>query len=117
MTDINVMKNIGALVDVVTSVEPQSSTGATINGASIDRQLHGNALSCVLHTIGGAVTGAPTTSSVQSKLQDSADNSTWADYKPDTVNVAQAAALTAQNTENSLSVDLTNARRFIRAVT
>lgn len=117
MTDINVMKNIGALVDVVTSVEPQSSAAATINGTGIDRQLHGNALSCVLHTIEGAVSGAPSASSVQSKLQDSADNSTFADYKPDGVNVAQAAALSAANTENGLAVDLTNARRFIRAVT
>lgn len=116
--DIVQSRNIGAYISAVTSVEPQSSTGATINGGGIDRMSHnGNPLSCVLHTIAGAISGSPTTASVQSKLQDSADGTTYADYQPDGANTAQAAALTAQNTENSLSVDLTLARRYIRVVT
>lgn len=111
-------RNIGAYISAVTSVEPQSSTGATINGASIDRMAHnGNPLSCVLHQIAGAISGAPSTASVQSKVQDSADGTTFADYQSDGANTAQSVALTAQNTENSLSVDLTLARRYLRVVT
>jgi len=117
MGDIVTQRNIGALLATVTSVEPQSSAAATVNGGSIDRQAHSLAGCCVLHQAAGAVGGAPSTTSVVTKLQHSSDNSTWADYKPDGVNVATNAALTAANTENSLSVDLTAANRYIRAVT
>jgi len=117
MGSIVTQRNIGALLSVVTSVEPQSSAAATINGTGIDRQAHSMAGCCVLHQAAGAVGGTPTTTSVVTKLQDSPDNSTFSDYKPDWVNVATNAALTAANTENSLSVDLTAANRYIRAVT
>jgi hypothetical protein len=109
--------NIGALLATVTSVEPQSSAAATINGAAIDRQAHSMPLSCVLHTAVGALGGTPTTASVQSTLQHSPDNSTWTNFLYDGVNTAQAPALTAANTENSLSVDLWLANRYIRVVT
>jgi len=117
MVSIVTQRNIGALLAIVTSVEPQSASAGTINGGSIDRQLHSMAGSCVLHQAAGAVSGAPSTTSVVTKLQHSPDNSTWADYKPDGVNTAQTAALTAQNTEDSLAVDLTAANRYLRAVT
>lgn len=117
MADIVTQRNIGALLSIVTSVAPESSVAATVNGTSIDRQAHSLAGCCVVHQVAGALTGAPTTTSVITKLQDSADNSTFADYKPDGVNVATNTALTAASTENSLSVDLTLARRYIRAVT
>lgn len=118
MTGIVYSRNVGALLNVQPSVRPQSASAGTINGVAIDRAAHYMPLSCVLHTSAGAVSGAPSTTSVQSKIQHSADNSTWADYTdPDTGTTAQAAALTAQNTANSLSVDLINANRYIRAVT
>lgn len=117
MGSIVTQRNIGALLSTVTSVEPQSSGAAAINGTSIDRQAHSMAGCCVLHQAAGAVTGAPAATSVVTKLQHSPDNATWADYQPDDVNTAQNAALTAANTENSLSVDLTAANRYIRAVT
>ncbi len=109
--------NIGALLAAVTSVFPQSSAAATVDGSSIDRDAHSMAGSCVLHQVAGALGGAPSTASVITKLQDSADNSTFADYKPDGVNVATTVALTAADTENSVNVDLAAARRYIRAVT
>lgn len=110
--------NIGAFVAVVTSVEPQAASAGTINGASIDRFAHSNPLSCVLHTIVGADTGSPSAVSVQSELQHSPDNSTWTNYTdPQTGNAAQAAALAAINTENSLAVDLSSAYRYIRVQT
>ncbi len=117
MGDIVTQRNIGALLSPVTSVFPESSVAATVNGSSADRQAHSMAGSCSLHQVVGALGGAPTTTSVITKLQDSADNSTFADYKPDGVNVATTAALTAATTENGVNVDLTAARRYIRAVT
>lgn len=118
MSDIVLQRNIGALIAPVPSVRPQAASAGAINGVSIDRQAHSTALSCLLHQIGGAVTGAPTTSSSITKLQDSADNSTFADYvDPNTGVVATTAALSAANTDNTVAISLTSARRYIRAVT
>ena len=111
--------NIGGIVFPLSGVRPQSASAGTINGASIDRMAHEMPLSCVVHQNVGAVGGAPTTTSVITKLQDSADGSTFADYAPASANaVVQAtAAVTAANTDNSMSVNLSSARRYIRAVT
>jgi hypothetical protein len=110
--------NIGAFVAVATSVLPQSSAAATVDGSSVDRFAHGHALSCVLHQVAGADSGTPTTVSVQTKLQHSADNSTWADYTPPGASsVAETVALTAASTENSVAIDLSSADQYIRAVT
>ena len=108
--------NVGSFVVPVTSVFPESAAAGTINGTSIDRALHNMSQSCVLHQVVGAESGAPTTASVQTKLQDSPDNSTWSDYKAGTANVQQTAALTAASSENTAAIDLTGAYRFIRAV-
>ncbi len=116
MSDLVTQRNIGSLVVPVTSVFPESAAAGTINGASIDRTLHNLPNSCVLHQVVGAESGAPTTTSVQTKLQDSPDNSTWSDFKAGTANVQQTAALIAANSENTASIDLTAANRFIRAV-
>jgi len=109
--------NVGSYVVPVTSVFPESASAGTINGASIDRALHNMPQSCVLHQVVGAESGAPTTTSVQTKLQDSPDNSTWNDYKAGTTTVQETAALTAANSENSAAIDLGAANRYIRAVT
>lgn len=115
--DINDIRNIGGMVGHVTDVLPQSAGAGSVNGTAIDRSAHNMPLSCLLHQAAGAVSGAPSTTSVQTKLQDSADGTTFADYLPDGVNVAETAALSAQNTQNSAAVSLTSARRYIRAVT
>lgn len=110
-------RNIGAFIGVVTSVAPQAATAETINGTAIDRFAHNMPLSCVLHQVTGAETGAPTTASVQTKLQHSADDSAWSDYvQPGDSAVAETSALTAANKENSFAIDLSSASRFIRAV-
>jgi len=109
--------NIGAFVALVTAVSPQAASAA-VNGASVDRALHNLPLSCVLHNIAGAATGAPSALSVVSKLQHSPDNSTWSDYiPPGASTVAVTPALTAASTDNSVAIDLSSANRFIRAVT
>lgn len=116
MSDLVTQRNIGSLVVPVTGVFPQNAAAGTINGSSIDRTLHNLAGSCVLHQVTGAETGAPTTASVQTKLQHSPDNSTWSDYQISTT-VQETAVLTAANSENTAAIDLTGAYRFIRPVT
>ena len=117
--DIVSQFNIGALAVPISGIRPQSASAGTINGASIDRAAHNLPLSCVLHQNVGALGGAPTTTSVITKLQDSADNASFADYAPANQNsVVQAcAALTATNTDNTANINLSSARRYIRAVT
>jgi hypothetical protein len=113
----SLLRNIADWVVAFMSVAPQSAAVGTINGSSLDRFLHNMPLTCMLHQQVGAVTGAPTTSSVITTLQHSQDNATWTTYLPDGVTAATTAALTAANSDNSLSIDLTLAQRFIRAVT
>jgi hypothetical protein len=108
--------NVGSFVVPVTSVFPESAAAGTINGASIDRALHNMPNSCVLHQVVGAESGAPTTTSVQTTLQHSPDNSTWSNFQIGST-TQQTAALTAANSENTAAIDLAGAYRFIRAVT
>ena len=108
--------NVGSYVVPVTSVFPESASVGTINGASIDRALHNMPQSCVLHQVVGAESGAPTTTSVQTTLEHSPDNSTWSNYVIGTA-TQQTAALTAANSENTAAIDLGGAYRFIRAST
>jgi hypothetical protein len=115
--DMALQHNIGAYVVEATSVEPQASAAQTINGVSVDRQKHSMPLSCVLRTSTGAEAGAPTGVSVQSTLQHSSDNATWANFLFDGVNTAQDTAITAVNTDHNFPVDLALANRFIRVVT
>ncbi len=117
--DIVSQFNVGALAVPTSGVRPQNASAGTINGAVLDRMAHNMPLSCVLHQNLGAIGGAPTTTSVITKLQDSADNTTFADYAPANQNsVVQAcAALTATNTDNTANINLSSARRYIRAVT
>lgn len=115
MTDHVIQKDIGAMIKPAVSVQPQDAT-ASVNGGGIDRYLHNMPQSCALHTIVGAVSGSPSAFSVQCKIQDSADNSTFADYEYDGVNTAEGTAVTAADTDDSTNVDLTLARRYIRIV-
>jgi len=108
--------NIGAYIAVATSILPQAAT-ASVNGVGLDRLAHNLPLSCVLHAVVGAETGAPSAVSVQTKLQHAPDNATWADYDyPGSTTVAQTAALTGVNTEASAPIDLSSANRYVRAV-
>jgi hypothetical protein len=109
------MRNIGALIKSIKGINPANAAAGTTNGAAIDRAgVQGKNFfqSCVLKGACGAATGAPTTQSVNQKLQDSADGSTgWADIAG-----AAIAALVADNTEAQVDVDLSGAKRFIRVV-
>lgn len=115
MSDILIQRNIGSVVKAVQSVRPQAAA-ASVNGVSIDRLAHNMPLSAVLYTALGASSGAPTSFTVTPKVQDSADNSTFADYLPDGVHVAADAALAAVNTDSNFAVNLSSARRYVRVV-
>jgi hypothetical protein len=106
-------------IKALKGVPPAASAAGTVNGAGIDRMAVTSGegyLACVLKAHTGAATGAPTTQTLDVKLQDSADNSSFADYKPDGTTVAAVPQITAVNSENHVNVDLRNARRYIRAV-
>ncbi len=109
--------NIGAVVVAASSVVPQASAAQTISGATIDREKHSMALSCVMHTVTGAESGAPTAVSVQSTLQHSPDGTTWSNFLYDGTNTAQGAAIAAASTDQNYAVDLALANRYLRVST
>lgn len=100
--------NIGALISAKLAVEPKANAAGTRNGVSIDRLALGVS-SCVLAVLTGASTGTPTTLSVDVKLQDSADGTTFADF-------ATAVSATAVSSSAEKDIDLTTARQYVRAV-
>jgi hypothetical protein len=116
------VRNIGELIFAVTSVLPQSSAAAALNGTvNIDRNAHNVPQSCQLKQVVGAIGGAPTSFTVQTKIQHAPDNGsgapgTFADYAI-AGTTQQTAAAVAANTEQALNVDLSGANRWLRTVT
>jgi hypothetical protein len=104
-------RNVGQTIRPVKAIKVQSSAAATINGPSIDRLgFH----SAVIEHICGDATGSPSAQSVASKLQHSdATGSGFADVSP----AVAPAALTANDTEAEVNVDLSGLKRYIRVVT
>ena len=109
---------IGSVVNQQPSVPPQVASAGAINGASVDTQgiIGGPALSAAVDVTTGATGGGPTTQSATVKVQDSADNSTFADYIPPGLAATPTAVVTAANARGTLAVDLSGARRYIRVV-
>lgn len=102
-----IFRNIGAYIASKLGVAPQSASAGTINGAAIDRLGFGSA---VLVAECGAATGAPTTRTVNSKLQQSADGSTgWTD-----VTNAATPTLSADNGIAEADIDLSGCHRYVR---
>lgn len=112
---INVPFDIGSHVNTTKGGVPASAiaSATTVNGTGFDRT---GFLSCVLAVNVGAVTGTPATATVAAKIQDSADNSTFADFVPNT----GAASIAAQDVHTAggffaVNVNLLGARQYIRA--
>jgi hypothetical protein len=99
-------------------IAPQSQSGAgTINGTGVDRlQAAGSFSSCAIAGLTGAVSGSPTAQSATFKLQDSADNSTFADYVPPGLSAAPTLVLSAANAAGQVGIDLSGARQYVRVV-
>lgn len=113
--------DIGALIKVVVGVVPASRAAGATNGTGVDRAVAGSATtnpnydSAVLYTRTGAATGTPDSLTVVAKIQDSADNTNFDDFKPDGVNIA-THTVAAASTDGQLSINLRGARRYIRVV-
>lgn len=105
-------QDLGANVSVGSGLNPADQAAGTVNGTAIDRQVHGNPLSCVLIGAVGAASGSPSAQTYDLKIQDSADGSTgWAD-----VSGAALTQITADNTLGTKDVDLSAVKRYVRLV-
>jgi hypothetical protein len=103
------LHDTGYYVKTVAGIRPAAQAAATVEGPAIDRM---DFLSCVLHAFTGAVSGSPTSLTVNVKLQHSVDGATgW-----DDLTGAAIPQITAANSTAEKDIDLTMARRFIRAV-
>lgn len=105
--------NIGELVELVKGINPVDSAAATINGPSVNRNTKGGA-SGVLHLATGATTGAPTSFTVDAKLQDSDDDVAFADVP--SASVAQITAVDSDAETGNIKFRDQPGRKFLRAV-
>jgi hypothetical protein len=107
-----------AMSSATPAIPPQlgAVSGGTVNGTGVDRATinSGPFASAILAVETGATVGAPTTTTVTAKIQDSADNVSFADYVPPTLAVAPTCVVSAANAANKIGVDLTTARQFVR---
>jgi len=100
--------DFGALLDTQTALVAANDAGGTTNGPSLDRTkfAHGT-----LHVTVGSPTGAPTSFSVDVKVQESDDGTTWSD-----VSGAAIPTITTANTDAKIDVKLIGLKRYVRAV-
>lgn len=107
--------NIGDLIELISGHNPTATGTTTITGAAINRERGSDeslARSCVLQARVGTNAGGSLTS-VDSKLQESADGSTgWTD-----ISGAAITQLTSDETEDEVDVNLIGVKKFIRVVT
>lgn len=108
MSSINVSSH-GAEIKCATGTVPAASAAGTVNGSAIDRQGFDWA---VVEVATGAVTGSPTTQTLDVKLQHSdSDSSGFADLTG-----AAVTQLTAASSRKRKTISLKGAKRYIRAV-
>jgi hypothetical protein len=125
MGDIVENRNIGALGDLkrlsdhATSTAAGSGDATTVTGLSIDRQGFGNgsmpnsALAGVFYE---STLASGATLSIGYAVQDSADNSSWADYQTATYTTASTGASGGSTNKGqfNVQVNLRGARRYVR---
>lgn len=108
--------DVGAHVTPRIGTPVLADTGSTVNGTGIDRTTINTPLSVALVAQAGAVTGGPSAQTFDAKIQDSPDNSAWADFTDSNSN----GAITQQTADDAIAterVNLNAADRYIRAVT
>ena len=98
-------RDIGAEVQVTANPDPDSAAGV-VDGTGIDRT---DFSSCVLKLSTGAATGGPSPQTADAKLQDSADNSNFADVTDGAV-----TQITADSGEEFVDIDLSQLEQFVR---
>lgn len=100
------MRDLGGVINTVAAVRPQDSDGTAINGIGIDRLAY---LGAVFAVEVGATSGTPTSFTVDAKVQESDDNSTYAD-----VAGAAMTQITAINSHGEINVSLAGLKRYVR---
>jgi hypothetical protein len=115
----NSPRNIGALLNAVAALRPAAQVAAAafgLVGLEVDRESAGSML-WIVQT--GAITGAPSATAIDSKLQhrNSAAES-WTDVVVSPGNPAVAIqTITAADTLRAVRIDLSGFKRFIRPAT
>jgi len=104
------MIRLGESAKLVIGVAPIAQVAGSANGVIIDRF---GFLDAIVHLGLGAATGTPTAQGVSLKIQTGAvaDGSDMVDVTSTTI-----AALTANNLQAELDIDLSGYKRYIRAV-
>ena len=116
MFGVSGSKNVGAFIKPVTGIFPVNSAAGTVEGPGIDRfpDVGKQFDSCVLKLARGQDSGGADPHSVAAILEESSvqdDGATWS-----AIAGASIAALTVDDTEAQVDVDLTGAKRYIRVV-
>lgn len=117
--NLGMMAKLGHIFKTITGTVPATPVAGTRNGTAINRRQSGAlAMGCTLFASSGAETGAPSSRTLDTKIQDSADGSTaWADYiPPDQTTVAANTQIIAANSSAEVDVNLAGAKAFIRVV-
>lgn len=115
-------KDVGHQLKCSVGIVATNEAAGTINGTGVDRMAQGSREgfdSCVLFGQCGAASGTPTTQAVDFKLQDSADNSSFADLSAAVQLESGTSSLTQQVADSGsqqLNINLRPCRRYIRAV-
>lgn len=103
--------NIGAYIKPEVGLKPTNSAASAVNkGAAIDRRGY---MSATLHAMIGAAAGGPSAQSAIFKLQES-DTDQDADFAD--ITGAALAAMTADNAEGEIDINLQARKRYIRVV-
>jgi hypothetical protein len=125
MADILTQANVGALGDLLnlsaaaTAVAAGSGDATTTTGTTVDRLSFGNGgipSTALVGVMWAATLASGKTLSIAVTVQDSADNSTFADFSTvgSTVVATGPSGGGAKSGQFNLAVDLRNARRYVR---
>lgn len=108
MAGIAQRRNIGAFIGAKKAIKPTNAGAGAINGTGFDRT---GEQSCTFIVMCGDASGSPSAQTVDCKLQDSADNSTFAD-----VSGATADQLTGDDESAYKDFNLSGLRQYVRLV-
>ena len=94
---------------------PAASAAGVVNGTGVDRRGFNFA---ILEAQTGALTGAPTTQTLDAKIQHCATlGGTYADFVPGVAGSGAVSQISAANTRKRKQIDLRGALPFVRVVT
>jgi hypothetical protein len=108
-------RNIGGIATIKQALKPAAQAAAAsfgLAGTTIDRK---DFRSAVFMVDNGVATGTPTSYSIDARIEDSADGSSWAAVATSPANSAVAITqIIADSTKQFLEVDLEPYRRYVR---